>query len=189
MNPTISIMVDYAHEPHSMTKLLDMLVDFRRRQIFDKIIHIVSCDGAGRDDWKKPVMGQISYTRADFTVVTTESYDQGENPTEIVQLITENFGMESKIDSPIEFKSASKYLEQINRDQAMQQSLEIAVKMQDLYNLYQKNDNQEPESLKILIVSTGVGSEQKLWINGQDVIRDESQVWAKLWKELELKLS
>jgi folylpolyglutamate synthase/dihydropteroate synthase len=180
IKPVISIMVDYAHEPHSMEKVLDMLSDFKKRQIFDRIIHIVSCDGVGRDDWKKPVMGQISYSKADFSIVTTESYETDENPVEIVKLITENFDTKTKIENIADFKSASKYLEETNRDLAMQQSLELCLRMQELENTLQQD---LAESLKILIVSTGVGSEQKLWIKGEDVVRDERKVWADLWSK------
>jgi Mur ligase family, glutamate ligase domain len=180
LKPKISIMVDYAHEPHSMTKLMDMLSDCKKRQLFDRIIHVVSCDGAGRDDWKKPVMGQISYSRADFSIVTTESYEANEKPEEIVGLITENFETTTKLEKVEEFGLTSKYLEQVNRDVAMQQALELCLRMQELENLESVD---LAESLKILIVSTGVGSEQKLWINGEDVVRDERQIWAELWSK------
>ncbi|NJS41651.1 hypothetical protein HC766_04915, partial [Candidatus Gracilibacteria bacterium] len=47
----ISILVDYAHEPESMKQLLQTIQSWTP-DYFNNIIHIVSCDGAGRDDWK-----------------------------------------------------------------------------------------------------------------------------------------
>jgi UDP-N-acetylmuramyl tripeptide synthase len=176
--PKISIMVDYAHEPQSMERVLDMAFDLKKRQIFDKIIHIISCEGAGRDDWKKPVMGQISYNKVDFSVVSTENYEEHETPAEIMQLITENFNHAHRITSPQEYKLDSKYMEEGDRDNARIRCLEVAMRMQEL-------ENQQPlelaEELKILILSTGLGCDQLRVVAGVTEVSDERQVWAELW--------
>lgn len=70
-------IVDYAHEPESF------------RQIFDavgkpagRIIHVFGATGGGRDSARRPVMGEISSTRADIVIVTTDDpYD--DDPREL----------------------------------------------------------------------------------------------------------
>ncbi|MEK7073579.1 MAG: UDP-N-acetylmuramyl-tripeptide synthetase [Patescibacteria group bacterium] len=70
-------IVDYAHEPESF------------RQIFDavgkpagRIIHVFGATGGGRDSARRPVMGEISSTRADIVIVTTDDpYD--DDPAEL----------------------------------------------------------------------------------------------------------
>jgi UDP-N-acetylmuramyl tripeptide synthase len=173
--PLISIMVDYAHEPESMKRLLDTTRDWKIRQFFDKVIHVVSCDSAGRDDWKKPVMGSISYSKADFSVVTTENYDENDDPVKILNLLCKDFPTDTRIENIDEFTTNSKYIKEINRHQAMRFALDVANKM--------TNSHIDNEPMKILIISTGIGSEQLL-IQPQGVIEhDEREEWVKIWNE------
>jgi UDP-N-acetylmuramoyl-L-alanyl-D-glutamate--2,6-diaminopimelate ligase len=134
----IDAMVDYAHETGSMEKLLQNMVQWKRAGYYDRIVHVVSCDGVGRDDWKKSILGDISQKYADYTVVTTDNYGPSDDPNKIVDMITTNFD-----------KSGLNitYAIQINRKEALIQALKKA-------NEYTKE--------KVIIVSTGVGTEQFL---------------------------
>jgi UDP-N-acetylmuramoyl-L-alanyl-D-glutamate--2,6-diaminopimelate ligase len=155
----IQILVDYAHEPESMKQLLETLKDRKNKGIYDLIIHIVSCDGAGRDDWKKPVMGKLSYDLADISIVTTDNYDSEDNPEEILDLLTDKFDKK---------RQQQKYFRFINRETAFRKSLEIA---------------KDSRFKNILIVSTGVGSEQALTQPSGSIKWDEGEMWKKIWSE------
>jgi UDP-N-acetylmuramoyl-L-alanyl-D-glutamate--2,6-diaminopimelate ligase len=136
------LLVDYAHEPKSMESLMTTLADWRKRKSYAQVIHILSNDGAGRDDWKKPVMGDISYQYANFTVVTTDNFDHSDNPEDILKLQTQNFDKTTL---------GNKYILEINRKLAFKRALQVA-----------KNYIQSFPDQKVLIVSTGVGTEQGL---------------------------
>jgi UDP-N-acetylmuramyl tripeptide synthase len=172
-NLKVSIIVDYAHEPQSMKRLMDTLVDFRRRLFFDKIIHIISCDGVGRDDWKKPILGMTSYSNADFTFVTTDNYDNNDNPLAIVNLLSVEFPKETEVVDMKKFNGSQKYMKQTNRQKAFELAIEIAKKYAELTD----------EETKVLIVSTGVGSEQLMVQPGGEIERDERKVWRDTWSK------
>jgi UDP-N-acetylmuramoyl-L-alanyl-D-glutamate--2,6-diaminopimelate ligase len=153
-----SIIVDYAHEPASMEQLLLTTQEWKQRKIFQTVIHIVSCDGAGRDDWKKPILGDLSHKYADYSIYTTDNYDKNDNPQAIVDLMTQNLA-QSDINNTC-FKI-------IDRKKAMQKALEIAKNM----------------ATPTLIISTGVGSEQGLTQPKGTIIWDERDVWRELVSE------
>jgi UDP-N-acetylmuramoyl-L-alanyl-D-glutamate--2,6-diaminopimelate ligase len=155
----ISIMVDYAHEPASMEKLLQSMAGWKKQGLFDVIIHVISNDGAGRDDWKKPVMGDLSYKYADFTVVTTDNYDEDDDPKEIIRLQMQNFPKKEK---------GKKYITEVNREKAFKKALEIA-------------DGFIKGKKKVTIVSTGVGTEDGLTQPGGVMKWDERGEWLKAW--------
>jgi UDP-N-acetylmuramoyl-L-alanyl-D-glutamate--2,6-diaminopimelate ligase len=156
-NSTIDIMVDYAHETGSMEKLLTSMTEWKTSGYYDKIIHIVSCDGVGRDDWKKPVLGDLSYKYADFTIVTTDNYSKEDNPQAILDLITTNFDKNS---------NGVKYATNVVRKDAMI----WAIKKADEY-----------KGEKVIIVSTGVGTEQFL-TQPEGLMRwDERLMWEMLF--------
>jgi folylpolyglutamate synthase/dihydropteroate synthase len=160
----ISILIDYAHEPESMSRLLTSLTEWKKAGLYNFIIHIVSCDGAGRDDWKKPIMGQTSLELADFTVVTIDNYDKRDKPENILSLLTKNY--DKKLLS-------TKYLQTTKRREAFKLALKEVI-----------NQQKKDSSLKkFLIVSTGVGSEKGL-TQPQGVIEwDEKKVWQEEFKK------
>lgn len=149
------VLVDYAHEPESMKQLLTTLKGWKKAGLYDQVIHILSCDGAGRDDWKKPVMGDISYAHADRVVLTTDNYSEEDDPRLIVDLLAKNYPEEGM---------GEKYIKVINRKKAFQEALKLAISSKQ----------------KTLIVSTGVGSEYGLTQPGGTIKWDETQVWTKL---------
>lgn len=173
-------MVDYAHEPQSMKRLLTTARDWKIRQFFDKVIHVVSCDGVGRDDWKKPVIGNISYSNADFSIVTTENYDQDDDPNTILGLLckdlpkeTELLGVETWSDNV-----ECRYIKVINRYKAMETALLIAQK------LFEQQKKSNPDEFRVLIISTGIGSEQLLIQPSGVIPHDERQEWVKIYHHI-----
>ena len=149
----ISILVDYAHEPESMKQTMKT-VNGWKPDLFQNIIHIVSCDGAGRDDWKKPILGEISYKYSDYCFLTTDNYDQNDNPEEIISLLEEKLPKKS---------NNTKYFKFKNRRKSFQKALELAENLKG----------------KTLIISTGVGTEQGLTQPNGTMNWDERDVWHK----------
>ncbi len=78
------VIVDYAHEPMSLTELFKSL-----RQMVGpdkKVISIVGSDGGGRDKGKREKMGEIAGRLTDYVVVTdVNCYD--EDPREIAEML------------------------------------------------------------------------------------------------------
>jgi len=158
------IIVDYAHEPGSMKQLMHALQDWKKRGFYDKIIHVVSCDGVGRDDWKKPILGRLSYDNADFSVVTTDNYEAGDDPMAIVEMLAQTFPANQR---------NRKYIKVIHRKDAMAEAIRKA-------QSYSKQDGVK----KIVIVSTGVGTEQHLTQPDGRLKWDEHQVWKRVVKRM-----
>jgi UDP-N-acetylmuramoyl-L-alanyl-D-glutamate--2,6-diaminopimelate ligase len=175
-NLKVSIMVDYAHEPESIKSILATAKDWRTRQLFDKVIHIVSSCGTGRDDWKKPVTGSLSYSFADFSIVTTEDYGPEDDPHIILDTLTKDFPKETEIKKTTDWKSNSKYLKEVNRERALEFALEIANQMALVFEKFD-------EECKVLILSTSVGSQQTMTQPEGEIEYDERKVWARVFAE------
>lgn len=170
----LDVLVDYAHEPESMKLLLQTLAKWRQQNLYHKIIHLVSCDGAGRDDWKKPILGQLSYQYADLSVVTTDNYEAADNPHDIIELLSQTYPKKTL---------NKKYFCEINRRQAFILALNLAKQLSSQQKSAAKQKKAFKNSQKILIVSTGVGTEQGLTQPGRIMAWDERQVWRDLIKK------
>lgn len=158
----ISILIDYAHEPESMKLLLGTLSTWRENNFFDYVIHIVSCDGAGRDLWKKPILGKISHQNADFTVATLDNYDERDNPEEILDLITRDF-------------DKKQHLIQYEKTENRREAFEIAIKKAiQISNFGQK---------KVIICSTGVGCENGLTHPKGKIDWNEKEIWTEIFNQ------
>ena len=157
---SLSILVDYAHEPESMKQLLETLNYWKKQGFFEVIIHVVSADGVGRDDWKKPVLGELSFKKADFSILTTDNYDERDNPHQILDLLTERL---------LKKEENKKFFKIINRRLAMSKALQVGLQF---------------ANKKVLIVSTGVGSEASLTQPHGSIPWDEKLVWQELVQEL-----
>ena len=78
------VIVDYAHEPMSLTELFTSLRHMAGKD--GKIIAVVGSDGGGRDKGKRTKMGEISGRLADMTVISdVNCYD--EDPKEIAEML------------------------------------------------------------------------------------------------------
>ena len=75
----IGAIVDYAHTPDALEKLLDAVRPLTK----GRVITVFGC-GGDRDKTKRPIMGRIASTRSDVTVVTSDN-PRTENPETIVQ--------------------------------------------------------------------------------------------------------
>lgn len=78
-----SIMVDYAHSPDSLEKLLEAMKEFAA----GRVVSVFGC-GGDRDAAMRPMMGKISGRIADFTIITSDN-PRFEKPEKIVSQIEE----------------------------------------------------------------------------------------------------
>ncbi len=176
-----SILIDYAHEPESLSQFLQTLASWRQNGYFDLVIHILSCDGLGRDDWKKPIMGSLSYKYVDFTILTTDNYGERDNPQEIVELLGKdfidkdellskewlNYHLNLEFDEEKEFRKTKKvkFLLEIDRKIAMKKSLQIAQFLVSNYDyLFLKKSNLQLTKGKI---GTKILSEESINSNSK----------------------
>jgi len=153
----LSVIVDYAHEPESLKLVLDTFLEWKEQKRFDYIIHVLSCDGVGRDDWKKPILGDLSIAKADFTVLTTDNYGQEDDPKSIIDLLSKNYNSKFK---------KLKYNSNIDRFAAFKIALNKAEELL-------KSEK------KVLIFSTGVGTEYGLTQPNGVMEWDERQKWTE----------
>ena len=77
----LTIMVDYAHTPESLESILSTVKEYTQ----GRVICVFGC-GGDRDKGKRPIMGSISGTLADYTIITSDN-PRTENPEEIIQQI------------------------------------------------------------------------------------------------------
>ena len=80
-NLNIHIMIDYAHTPDSLLKILES----SRKITNGRIICVFGC-GGNRDSSKRPIMGIISSRLADYTIITSDN-PRYEDPLSIINAI------------------------------------------------------------------------------------------------------
>lgn len=77
-----TIIVDYAFEPNALAKLYETIEMISH----NKIIHVLGSAGGGRDASRRPLLGKMAGTKADYVIVTNEDpYD--ENPRIIIDQV------------------------------------------------------------------------------------------------------
>ncbi len=76
-----SVIIDYAHSPDSLEKLLEAMQEFSE----SRVISVFGC-GGDRDNTMRPMMGEISGRIADFTIITSDN-PRFEVPSEIIRQI------------------------------------------------------------------------------------------------------
>ena len=94
-------IVDYAYEPVAMEKIYNLLDAFKSdlaENGYDgKIVHVLGSAGGGRDKSRRPIMGGIAGSRADFVVVSNEDpYD--ENPLDIINQVASGARESKKVE-------------------------------------------------------------------------------------------
>ncbi len=82
-NDALYAIVDYAHKPDALEKVLLTLRELRREG--QKIITVFGC-GGDRDKTKRPIMGEIATRLSDHVVVTSDN-PRTEVPEQIIQEI------------------------------------------------------------------------------------------------------
>ncbi len=76
------VVIDYAHEPMSLTELFKALKNICK----GKVIAVIGSDGGGRDTLKRTKMGAIAGKLCDYIVISdVNCYD--EDPLEIAQML------------------------------------------------------------------------------------------------------
>lgn len=107
----LTIMIDYAHSPESLNSILKAVKSYTQ----GRVISVFGC-GGDRDPGKRPIMGEISGTVADFTIITSDN-PRTENPQKIVEQIEEGIK-----------KTKGKYIVIENRREAIKYAIEMANK-------------------------------------------------------------
>ncbi len=76
-----TVLIDYAHTPDGIENILKTVKGFAK----GKVTVLFGC-GGDRDNKKRPLMGEIASTLADFCIITSDN-PRTENPTEIINQI------------------------------------------------------------------------------------------------------
>jgi UDP-N-acetylmuramoyl-L-alanyl-D-glutamate--2,6-diaminopimelate ligase len=85
MGQDFRVVVDYAHTPDSLQALLET---YKGKDV----ICVMGSTGGGRDQWKRPMMGQIADELCSSVILTNEDpYD--EDPNKILNEIASGFFM------------------------------------------------------------------------------------------------
>lgn len=79
-----SVIVDYAHKPDALEKLLAT----SRTIAGDRRVVLVFGCGGDRDQGKRPLMGEIAGRMADYTIVTSDN-PRSEDPASIIEQVAE----------------------------------------------------------------------------------------------------
>lgn len=111
-NNHCSVIIDYAHTPVALENLL---LSVRKNSSYKRIITIFGC-GGDRDKGKRSVMGKISHTLSDISIITSDN-PRTENPVDIIKDITENLPMD-----------ASNYFTIADRKAAIEYGIQLADK-------------------------------------------------------------
>ena len=107
----LAIMIDYAHTPESLQSILNAVKNYTR----GRVICVFGC-GGDRDSSKRPIMGEIAGTLADFTFITSDN-PRTEKPEDIVKQIEEGTK-----------KTKGKYEVIVDRTEAIKQAIKMANK-------------------------------------------------------------
>lgn len=162
-NKNFKVLIDYAPEPASLAKLYQTLKIFH----FNKIIHVLGSAGGGRDQARRPILGEIAIRNAEIIIVTNEDpYD--ENPQKIIDQVAagaknylKNISAKETLQYKNDFQPPQIY-KILERREAISKALSLA------------NDND-------LVLITGKGSEQAICLaNGKKIPWDDRLVVRKL---------
>ena len=80
-NTNYTVMIDYAHTPDGVENILKTARGFAK----GRVVAVFGC-GGDRDATKRPIMGKIAGTLADFCVVTSDN-PRTEDPMSIIKMV------------------------------------------------------------------------------------------------------
>lgn len=86
-----NIIIDYAHTPDAMEKIISTV----KIMNYNRIITIFGC-GGNREKEKRPKMGEIASLLSDYVILTNDN-PRDENPKEIIREIKQNMNNNYKI--------------------------------------------------------------------------------------------
>lgn len=86
----LSILIDYAHTPDALSRVLDSLQKVRSERKLTGRIHTVFGCGGDRDKSKRPLMAQIAEEKSDAVIVTSDN-PRTEDPLLILEDIRKGF--------------------------------------------------------------------------------------------------
>ena len=149
------VFVDYAHQKESMAAAVSACEKMKKPG--SRIIVVLGAEGGGRDKRKRPAMGEIVGTRADFVVVcNVDPYD--DEPKQIIEdiaVVAEKFG-----------KVRGENLFAIeDRREGIRQALTLA----------REGD---------IVLITGKGAEQAMIVGGKNIPWDDRKVVREELKKL-----
>ena len=107
----LTIIIDYAHTPSSLQSILETVKPYTKGRVI--------CTwgvGGDRDAKKRPIMGEISGTLADYTILTSDQV-RTENPRKIL----------TEIESGLK-KVTNQYTIILNRTEAIRHAIKMATK-------------------------------------------------------------
>lgn len=81
LDTDFDIIIDYAHTPDALQKLLESV----RRMYNGRIVLVFGCNG-DRDKMKRPIMGNIAGELADYVIVTSDN-PASEDPQSIIDVV------------------------------------------------------------------------------------------------------
>ncbi|WP_447951540.1 UDP-N-acetylmuramoyl-L-alanyl-D-glutamate--2,6-diaminopimelate ligase [Chryseobacterium koreense] len=108
----IFFIVDYAHTPDALDKVLDSINEIRTKN--ERLITVFGC-GGDRDHAKRPEMGKIATRKSTLTIITSDN-PRTENPNEIIK----------EIEAGIEPQNFSKYTSIPDRKEAIKMAIKFA---------------------------------------------------------------
>ncbi len=150
-----TVIVDYAHEKQSITKILQTANAMKKPNA--KVIILLGAEGGGRDKAKRPIMGEISAKMADYVVVSNvDPYE--DDPKEIIEDIGRSSINYGKV------KDKNLFLIE-DRREGIAKALSLAV----------KDD---------IVLITGKGAEQSIVIYGKKYEWDDRVVVKEELKKL-----
>lgn len=149
------VIVDYAHEETGMQALMDSAQDMVQKG--SKIITLLGAEGGGRDELKRPIMGEIAMRGSDYVVLSNVD-PYRDDPEKIIDDIAT--GVEEASG-----KLNETYWRITDRRAGIAKALSLAT------------DND-------LVLITGKGAEQSIVIGGKKTAWDDRQVVREELKKL-----
>ncbi len=144
---SFTVLVDYAHEGKSMQAALSTMRKLVSNQ--GKVIVILGAEGGGRDKQKRPIMGKVAGTLADFVIVSAiDPYD--DDPIEINEEVALAIEQVGKI-----------------RDKDLFVITDRREAIKKAFSLANEND---------VVLITGKGSEQSMHIYGKIIPWDDRKI-------------
>lgn len=144
-----TVLVDYAHEKSSMTKLKEAVYEEKEKRSDAKWIVLLGAEGGGRDTRKRKEMGEIVGLYADYVIVSdVDPYD--DDGDAIIEDIVREAEVQGKIRNENLFAIA-------DRTSGIHKALSLA----------KEGD---------IVTITGKGSEQYMIVKGKKIMHDDREV-------------